>query len=372
MLMANTLLDNGKLSSEFFNIQILEVNPKTDKIWEDRGTGGTDGNIAFWEVKPPEGFYTLGHLVTDFFDIDPEKKRYAPITIALSPKSAYADQNLLKEPSGFEEIWNDKKTGATYGDCHIWRMVCPEGYAALGDIVTKSSKQPQPGAVRCIKKTAVNALKKTVSLVASADYLNLAHESTAAPKALWTDKGSGSTFGDCSIWLMKMKAQAIARNQACLVAGTFRASRYHTIQPPSEDAHALLLNFPEEDIMEQIDMRSKKIKLKGPQLPTEEELKASEIVKEYYVPFFAVQDPNYKNQLEQFIASPTYKIRRTIRYEAIDSYEPINTETKEFSVMIGKNEESNYSNQVGITLGLSVTVGVSAGISAESGGLGQK
>ncbi|MBK6996658.1 MAG: hypothetical protein IPH31_17645 [Lewinellaceae bacterium] len=61
-------------------------------------------------------------------------------------------------------MWDDAGSGGTYGDCNIWRMKCPEGYVALGDIVT-SDDPANAGSVRCIKKTAVNALGATVALV---------------------------------------------------------------------------------------------------------------------------------------------------------------------------------------------------------------
>ncbi len=354
--MANTLLDNNGLSSEFFYLEMKEVDPQNGKIWDDRDTGSND-NVAFWKADPSPGFYALGHFATRFHDINPEKGQRAPVAITLKPKPGYED--LLKEPIGFDKMWDDAGSGGSYGGCFVWRMKCPEGYVALGDIVT-SEDPPNAGSVRCIKKIAVNALGATVALVAGAGYLNLAEKGDSSLKAFWTDAGSGADK-DVAIWLMKATSSASARNQVYLVAGTFKASRLHNNQP-ADTAYALVLNFPENDIMEKVEMGDKKIKLKGNYAPTEEEMKASEVSKEYFVPFFAVQDPDHENQLEQFRASPIYKIRRITRYEVIDSYEPVNTETKEFSVMVGRNEESNYNNEIGVTLGLSVTAGGKAGV----------
>lgn len=358
----NTLMDqNNGLSSDFFYIQIKEVNPQNGKIWDDRDTGA-DRDIAFWKVDPSPGFYALGHLATDFREIEPEKGRAAPVTITLAPKPGYED--LLREPIGFDKIWDDAGTGGSYGGCYIWRMKCPDGYVALGDIVT-SDENPSAGSVRCIKQTALNGQKEAVSLTAGANYLNLAPTGETNPKGYWDDNGSGADK-DVAIWLMKSNARP-ARNQVYLVAGTFKASRYHDIMP-ADTVYALALNFPEKDILENIEMGDKKVKLKGPQLPTIEEMKASEVTQEYYVPFFAVEDPNYKSQLEQFRASPTYKIRRVTRYEAIDSYEPINTETKQYSVTIGRSTETNYNNEVGVTLGLSIEASSTVSSGALPGG----
>ncbi|PTM08935.1 MAG: hypothetical protein DA408_19565 [Bacteroidetes bacterium] len=160
---------------------------------------------------------------------------------------------------------------------------------------------------------------------------------------------------------MKTDQTPPSRNQVYLVASTFRANKHHGT-PPHEDCYALVLDFPQDDILERVSLRDKKIKLNGPQLPTSEELKASEVTQEYILPFFAVNDPAYSSQLAQFSGSPTYKIRRITSYVAIDSYEPTNTETKEYSVSTGKSKEENYNNEIGVTLGVSVTAGGKAGV----------
>jgi hypothetical protein len=352
--MANTLLDGNGLSSEFFYIEMKEVDASNGKIWDDGGTGA-DASVAFWKANPSPGFFALGHFVTNFHDINREEGRQPPVALTLKPKPGFED--LLKEPTGVEKVWDDAGSGGTYGGCYIWRMTCPDGYVALGDIVT-DSEQVNKSDFRCIKKTAVNAKGETVSLVSNAKYMNLAGEGQTEPKALWTDSGSGADK-DVAIWLMQANGRPSARNQVYLVAGTFKASRYHNIMP-SDTPYALLLNFPESDIMEKV-VGSKKIKLAGPQLPSEEEMRASEVSNEYFVPFFAVQDSMYPNQLRQFQESPFYKIRRITRYEAIDSYEPINTEEKEYTVTTGKTTESNYSNEVGVTLGVAVEQTIKAG-----------
>ncbi|OWY25162.1 DUF946 domain-containing protein [Sphingobacteriales bacterium UPWRP_1] len=353
--MANNLFDNNSLSSEFFYIEMKEVT-QNGKVWDDSGSGA-DKNIAVWRVDPSPGFYSLGHYATLFHDFDPNRGQNAPVAITLKPKPGY--EYLLQAPIGFDKIWDDAGSGGN-NDCNIWRMKCPDGYVAMGDIVSQDGNNPDIGSVRCIKKSAVNALGETVQLVANADYIDFAAKGASEPKPFWDDSGSGAKK-DVSIWLLKASGSASAKNQVYLSTGTFKAGKFHHILP-ADNAYALVLNFPQNDIMEKVEMSTKKVKLKGNMAPTEEEMKASEIVQEYFVPFFAVQDPDYKNPLEQFRVSPYYKIRRITRYEVIDSYEPVNTETKQFSVMIGKNEESNYNNEIGVTLGVSVTAGGKAGV----------
>lgn len=350
--MSNSLMDSSALSSEFFYIDIKEVDPANGKIWDDRGTG-SDHDVAFWKVSPQYGYYALGHFVTTYHNIEPDQGRPAPVAVTLKPKSGY--EYLLAEPIGFEKVWDDAGSGGTYGNCNIWRMVCPDGYVALGSMVT-GDEPPNTTSVRCIKKN-VSVSDGVRQLVAGAGYVN--HAESGDPKAFWTDAGSGADK-DVAIWLTKANGRPSTRNQVYLAPGTFVANKYHHILP-SESAYALLLDFPQNDIMDNVEMGSRKVKLVGAQLPTDEEMKASVVTREYYVPFFAVQDPDYPSQLKQFLASPTYKIVRITQYEAIDSYEPINTETKQFSVRVGKKEETNYSNSIGVTLGLSIEKKAEAG-----------
>lgn len=348
----------NQLASEFFRIEIKNVQPN-GRIWTDRGSGA-DQCVAFWKVEPSPGFYSLGHFATNFYDIDENDGRPAPVTITLSPKPGY--ENLLGIPLDYEKIWDDAGSDAD-DDVAIWRMVCPSGYVSLGDVATNGDK-PSNDSFRCIKQTATNAEGKTVSLVTRAAFRNFAQEGETGVKAFWTDAGSGAD-NSASVWLMHTNQRPANRNQVYLAAGTFRANPYHNA-PPAQSGYALVLDFPESDVMERVDLGNSKVKLKGPSLPSKQEMAASQVEQRYTLPFFAVQDPNYNSQLAQFRDSPTYQVVRTTIYEAIDSYEPINTETKEYSVMIGKSEETNYNNEVGVALGLSVEVGGEAGMAVAS------
>ena len=353
--MTNSLIDRGRLTSEFFYLEIKEVQ-SGDRIWSDAGSGA-ESDVSFWRVKPSTGFYTFGDFATNFHNIKPDEGRRAPVTITVACKPGYED--LLKEPLDYEKIWDDADSGADE-DCAIWRMKCPDGYVSLGDVVTNGEK-PSGNSFRCIKKIYVNKnTNETVQLVTGAAFMDFAPQGETTPRALWTDAGSGASKS-VSIWLMRNNRSPANRNQVYLGVGTFKANQYHD-RTPLETGYSLVLNFPQKDALEKVEMQGSKVKLTGPRMPTEEEMQASKDEQDYYVPFFAVNDPEYPNQLEQFRVSPTYHIRRTSVFEAIDSFEPINTETKEFSVMIGKSEETNYNNEVGVTLGLAFEVGGEAGI----------
>lgn len=358
----NSLLNGNKLSSQFFDIEIIQVKQE-DKIWDDRDSHA-NGDVAFWEVKPSPGFYSLGHVATNFYTIDPLEGQNAPTAITLRPKDNFKD--LLVAPIGYEEIWNDRGTKSSYGNCNIWRMICPDGYVSLGSVVTSNRQKPKADNFRCIKKSAIITNSKeneNVSLVTAAVFLDYAPKDETIPKALWIDKGTGAQKF-ASIWQVGVASNPANRNQAYLSAGTFVADNNTKYALPKNTPYALALNFPENDISESIKIE--KFKLKAAAMPTDEELRAFQVVQEYYVPSFAIKDSYYSSQLEQFLSSPTYTIKRRTQYVAIDGFSPSHTETKEYNVTIGRSTESNYNHEVGVTLGFSVEVGGEAGLPVAS------
>lgn len=348
------LIENDLLSSEFFFIEIKSVDARNGKIWDDSGSRA-EKHVAFWRVDPSPDFFALGHCATNFHEINNETGHFAPVTITLKPKPGHED--LLAEPIDYEIIWRDEGSGLEH-DCSIWRPVCPEGYSALGDVVTNGRKPTESDLIRCVKDTVYTSSGRVVDLVAPADYIDFGESGN--PQPLWTEQGS-SVKKAVSIWLMRVSGRPSVRNQVHLVAGTFRTGKYHEHRPIA-NAKALALYFPQPDIMEKVEMGGMKLKLTSAALPSDEELKASASTNRYQVPFFAVSDPMYKSQIQQFLESPVYTIERFTRYEAIDGFEPINTETKEFSVTVGTTHETSYSNEAGVTLGVAVEIGGEAGI----------
>lgn len=352
---APSLIEGDHLLSEFFRIELKGADPKTDLIW-DTGETKAHSPAAFWRVTPSPGFFTLGHLVTTQRDSD---GWIAPHAFTLAPKPGHED--LLAAPTGVEQVWDDAGTGTSRW-LHIWRVKAPPGYVALGDIITGGG-EPDLADVRCVKQSTVNAAGKVVNLLAGATFTDFAGAGDKTPVAFWNDSGSRAKR-DVSVWLMQVAGRP-GVDEVHLVPGTFLTSKRHD-ETPKAKPYALVLAFPQPDILETPEMEDKKVRLTQRRLPTAAELQQTRVIDEYELPFFAVRDPNYRTQLEQFEASPVYRVERTTQYEAIDSFAPVNTETKEYSVTVGTSTEHNYSNAVGVALGLSVEIGGEAGIAVAS------
>lgn len=339
----------GQLLSRFFTIELREAT-QSDLVW-DTGSTGANAPAAFWKVSPAPGFFALGHMVTT---VRPRGVWTPPHALTLAPRDGHDD--LLAEPDGVEKVWDDAGTGSDR-DLHVWRLRAPAGYVALGDIVS-AEDEPDLRTVRCVKETAVRGTD-VLNLVTRANFRNNAAEGETSAVPFWNDAGTGAN-ADISVWLMQVD-NTPGTGQIYLSPGTFHANDRGQ-EPPARTPRALVLDFPQPDILEPRELADRKVLLTGRRLPTEAELQNSKVVDEYWLPFFAVRDPDHATQLDQFRASPAYRVVRTTEYEALDSFAPINTETKEYTVTVGTSSEENYSNDVGVALGLAVEVGGEAGI----------
>lgn len=334
------LLVDGKLNSELFYVEIKQATT-SELIYSSR-KGSGNSKFAFWKVKNSPNFYSLGHLFTDYYEINQRQGKPYPSTITISPKS----DDLLKLPDDYELIWDDRGT-KNPDSAFVWRMIPPAGYVAMGCVVTTTKEKPTNHEVRCIKKSAVQG----------ADFNFKNTDDKVGPT--WIDKGSRAT-GYLAIYLSKLNSNTKPdKGKVHLVTGTFLASDDYS-SLPAENPYCLVLNFPSKDVLGLVTID--RPKLKGPYRPSEEELESFTHIEAYELPFFAVNDSYYKNQLDQFLESPIYKLKRITSYKVIDSYQPINKETKTFTITSGLSDESNHSTTVGGSIGVTVGAEIEAGV----------
>ena len=101
---------------------------------------------AFWRPQSFQaGFYLLGDVAIV------AKEGSPPATKALLVSSYHKNEDALKPPTGFGEVYNYKID--LDQDVHIYEMGAPEGYTALGCVVVKGSTVPDPETCqyRCVK-----------------------------------------------------------------------------------------------------------------------------------------------------------------------------------------------------------------------------
>ncbi|KAA3654381.1 MAG: hypothetical protein DWQ10_17840 [Calditrichaeota bacterium] len=323
------------MNSEFFDVVIIR---NSTKVLDDRGSGA-DSQVSVWKPQPPSGFFTFGHLLSKLHYPTEDKK---PVTFAVRPKPGY--EYLLKVP-----------TFGLHADLlglQAYKLNCPPGYQALGMVISKNSIPPKPDDenCRCIKEN-VTVDGRTIALIDPASY---------ASSSDWNDRGSGAS-GAIGFWksVIDKKANS-AKSVLSLTPNTFFVSNEYN--PPSEKPYALNLLF-DGDITEKLSPPNPP-KLTGPRPLTDEELEGSSQVIEYTLPFFTVIDNMYDSQIEQFLKSPEYLVRRTNYYTLGDGF--FNNTSKQqpytYSLEEGVANERNFNNMLGVAI--THTVEASAGADA--------
>ena len=99
-------------------------------IWDDGGSGAYK-DVSIWRpISYQAGFYPLGDTAVATHS----KPSVISITVKeLKPGSLIA-------PTGFQEMWNDRGSGAR-GNVRILRMTAPFGYSCLGHVAIDSYSQ---------------------------------------------------------------------------------------------------------------------------------------------------------------------------------------------------------------------------------------
>ena len=81
---------------------ILQKPLSVTEIWNDKGSGA-DRNVTVYNLNPPNGYYCLGSVVVDSYDVQPDLDRYRCV------RNDYVDEVSLQ---GL--IWSDKGSGADF------------------------------------------------------------------------------------------------------------------------------------------------------------------------------------------------------------------------------------------------------------------
>jgi hypothetical protein len=132
--------------------------------YQDKGSGA-DKDLAIYRPHAPVGYYLIGDYIQGSY------KKADGCTLAIKPASNNAE-SLLIAPGTWEQVWNDKGSGANM-DGSIWRALPPnQNYVCLGSVGQTGYQQPAMNNYRCVHQCLV--------------------ESRMAANSLWSDAGSGA------------------------------------------------------------------------------------------------------------------------------------------------------------------------------------
>jgi len=118
-------------------LELVSMQPMMlHKMWDSRGTEAKPYPVAIWRAQVPDGFFIIGDLAARVYPADPPPA--SPMCVReLATDASHVP--LLAPPVDYVSVWDDSKTGGTFGDCAIWEPVPPPGYVAMGHVVSQEA-----------------------------------------------------------------------------------------------------------------------------------------------------------------------------------------------------------------------------------------
>ncbi|CAM0145362.1 unnamed protein product [Urochloa decumbens] len=134
----------AKGSIDLGGLEVRQIT-KFSKVWSTM-QGGEDGvGATFCKPSPvPAGFSALGHYAQPN-----NRPLFGHVLVARDTSGTGA---LLAAPVDYTLIWSSPD-----GAGHFWLPKAPEGYKAVGAVVTATSDKPSPDEVRCVRADFTDA-----------------------------------------------------------------------------------------------------------------------------------------------------------------------------------------------------------------------
>ncbi|MFG3280739.1 Vps62-related protein [Streptomyces sp. NPDC048111] len=317
----------------------LGVTSRFNWIWDDRGSKGKrDG--AFYTparsvLESLLGWRVLAHIGR------PDHEHLDRQRTAILAREVDAANQMLKSPTDFERIWEDRASGAkAYGSC--WRPVPPAGYVSLGDVFVQGWDKPDPRSYWCVRKTPVGGRSYV--------------REGRIGASIYDDSGTGAHM-DLSVWQIDPPSYPDDSTER-LVLGldAFVAGNQHHSRPNRTvyvlDLPALVVKRPEPT----------RPVLTSHSVPEQETLKV--VDRAVTVPCTLVKDPG-KEADWQVANSPFYTLERRVNYYRQLFYDNSGGSTEENNrqqVTTGISTESSeeYSRRTSITVSASVGISIKA------------
>ncbi|KAF7835883.1 DUF946 family protein [Senna tora] len=186
-------------------LQVAQVST-FNKVWTSY-EGGPDnaGATVFEPTGIPEGFSMLGCYS------QPNSKPLFGWVLAAKDDSSTSNNPALKEPLDYTLIWSSKSLEINQnGSAYFWLPTPPDGYVAVGHVVTTSPDKPSLDRIRCVRSDLTDQLE-TDSWIWGNNGFNIyntrpTNRGTQAPGLLvgtFIAQSGGSSNGPLSISCLK-------------------------------------------------------------------------------------------------------------------------------------------------------------------------
>ncbi|XP_021806029.1 uncharacterized protein LOC110750075 [Prunus avium] len=138
-------------SIDLGGLQVYQISSFT-KVWATHEGGPDNLGASFFEPSPlTQGFYMLGCYS------QPNNKPLSGWALA-AKLTEHRDEDkddhlLLKKPLDYTLVWSSEslKNLKKDGDGYVWLPTPPQGYEAIGHVVTTSPEKPSLDQIRCVR-----------------------------------------------------------------------------------------------------------------------------------------------------------------------------------------------------------------------------
>ncbi|CAL0326328.1 unnamed protein product [Lupinus luteus] len=137
---ATGVIDLGEL-------QVTQISA-FNKVWSTRDGGLHNKGATIFEPKNiPKGFYMLGSYS------QPNNNALYGWVLVAKDVSSNTTKPTLKQPSDYTLVWNTKSLNINQeGHAYVWLPIAPNGYKAVGHVVTTTQYKPSLDKIRCVRE----------------------------------------------------------------------------------------------------------------------------------------------------------------------------------------------------------------------------
>ncbi|OIW11734.1 hypothetical protein TanjilG_20218 [Lupinus angustifolius] len=144
------LASGGSFASGIIDLGGLQVSQIStfNKVWATH-EGGPDnqGATVFEPTAIPEGFYMLGSYS------QPNNKAQFGWVLVAKDVSSNTTNPTLKQPIDYTLVWNTESLNINEeGHAYVWLPTAPNGYKAVGHVVTTTPDKPSLDKIRCVRE----------------------------------------------------------------------------------------------------------------------------------------------------------------------------------------------------------------------------
>ncbi|WOH11649.1 hypothetical protein DCAR_0831139 [Daucus carota subsp. sativus] len=132
----------GSGTIDLGGLQVRQITT-FNKVWATSQGGPDNLGATFYEpASVPDGFFMLGS-----YSQSNNKPLYGSVLVAKDITTAESgNAKILEKPVDYTLVWSNQG-----GNGYIWLPTPPEGYKALGHVVTSLSEKPSVDKIRCVR-----------------------------------------------------------------------------------------------------------------------------------------------------------------------------------------------------------------------------